>query len=133
MNENRTDYGWFVILAGLLVTIGAHGFGRMSYTLILPAMKDGLQLSYTQLGLIGTGNFIGYLIMAIVGGFLASRFGSRVVISLALALMGVTMILTGFSDSFEFAFGSRLLTGLGNGAAFVPAMALASAWFSVER
>ena len=41
----------------------------MSYTLILPAMKDGLHFNYTQLGLLGTGNFVGYLIMAIVGAF----------------------------------------------------------------
>ena len=133
MNENRTHYGWFVILAGLLVTIGAHGFGRMSYTLILPAMKDGLHFSYTELGLLGTGNFIGYLLMAIVGGFLSARFGPRIVITLALVLMGGTMILTGLAESFGFAFGARLLTGLGNGAAFVPAMALGSAWFAVER
>jgi sugar phosphate permease len=133
MNTNRTHYGWFVILAGLLVTIGAHGFGRMSYTLILPAMKDGLHFSYTELGLLGTGNFIGYLLMAIVGGFLSARVGPRIVITLALVLMGFTMILTGFAESFGFAFGARLLTGLGNGAAFVPAMALGSAWFAVER
>ena len=133
MTKNKLQYGWLVIFAGLLVTIGAHGFGRMSYTLILPAMKDGLHFSYTELGLLGTGNFIGYLLMAIIGGFLAARFGSRIVITLALVLMGATMILTGFADSFGFAFGSRLLTGLGNGAAYVPAMALGSAWFSVQR
>jgi MFS family permease len=105
----------------------------MSYTLILPAMKDGLHFSYTELGLLGTGNFIGYLLMAIVGGFLSARFGPRIVITLALVLMGGTMILTGLAESFGFAFGARLLTGLGNGAAFVPAMALGSAWFAVER
>jgi len=33
---------------GASVLIGAHGFGRMSYTLILPAMKDGLHLNYTH-------------------------------------------------------------------------------------
>ena len=107
MTKSKLHYGWFVILAGLLVTIGAHGFGRMSYTLILPAMKDGLHFSYTELGLLGTGNFIGYLVMAIVGGFLATRFGSRVVITLALALMGVTMILTGLAESFLVAGCSR--------------------------
>lgn len=133
MKRNSTHYGWFVILTGFLVTIGAHGFGRMSYTLILPAMKDGLQLNYTELGLLGTGNFIGYLVMAIVGGFLAARFGPRIVITLALFLMGVTMIVTGFADSFGFAFGARLITGLGHGAAYVPAMALGSAWFAIER
>jgi sugar phosphate permease len=102
----------------------------MSYTIILPAMKDGLQFNYTQLGLLGTGNFLGYLTMAIIGGFLASRFGTRLVITFAVILMGLTMILTGLAQSFGFAFIMRLLTGLGSGAAFVPAMALGSAWFA---
>ena len=57
---------------GLLTTIAAHGFGRMAYTIILPAMKDGLKVDYAQLGLLGTGNFIGYLSMAIIGGFLVA-------------------------------------------------------------
>lgn len=133
MDDKRLHYGWVVIFTGLLVTIGAHGFGRMSYTLILPAMKDGLHFNYTQLGLLGTGNFVGYLLMAIIGGFLAARFGTRIVIFLALVLMGITMILTGLAQTFGYAFAMRLLTGLGNGAAYVPAMALGSAWFAVKR
>lgn len=130
MGKRRLHYGWAIALTGLLVTVGAHGFGRMSYTLILPAMKDGLRLTYTQLGLLGTGNFIGYLFMATVGGFLAARFGTRLVIALALVLMAITMIMTGLAQGFGFAFTMRLLTGLGNGAAYVPAMALGSAWFA---
>lgn len=131
--EKKLHYGWIVIFMGLLTTVTAHGFGRMAYTILLPPMKDGLQFDYTQLGLLGTGNFIGYLSMAIIGGFLAARFGSRIVITAALTLMGATMILTGLAESFWFAFSMRLLTGLGNGAAFVPAMALGSAWFSQQR
>jgi len=133
MKESKLHYGWVVIFMGLLTTIAAHGFGRMSYTIILPAMKDGLSFNYTQLGLLGTGNFIGYLTMAIVGGFLAARFGTRIIITAGLVLMGITMILTGLAKSFEFAFTMRLLTGIGNGAAFVPAMALGSAWFTMKK
>jgi sugar phosphate permease len=129
----RLHYGWVVVGAGLLVTIGAHGFGRMSYTLILPAMKDGLGLAYADLGLLGTGNFVGYLIMAVAGGFLATRWGSRLVIALSLGLMGLTMILTGLAEGFAWAWAMRFLTGLGNGGAYVPAMALGSAWFSASR
>src|SRR5512136_2096894 len=129
----KIHYGWIVIAMGTLTTIGAQGFGRMAYTLILPNMKDGLHFSYAELGLLGTGNFIGYLSLAIIGGFLASRYGSRVVISLGLVLMGLTMIITGFAQSFSFAFIMRLLTGFGNGAAYVPAMALGSAWFVLRR
>ncbi len=133
MARQRIHYGWIVIAMGLLTAIAAHGFGRMAYTIILPAMKDGLKFDYTQLGLLGTGNFIGYLAMAIIGGFLAARFGTRIVITIALLLMGITMILTGLSQTFGFAFAMRLMTGLGNGAAYVPAMALGSAWFAVRR
>ncbi len=133
MKREKLHYGWIVIFTGLLTTIAAHGFGRMSYTIILPAMKDGLQFNYTQLGLLGTGNFIGYLTMAMIGGVLAARFGTRIIIALALVLMGITMFLTGLSESFGFAFLMRLLTGLGNGACFVPAMALGSAWFAMKR
>ncbi|MDY6793239.1 MAG: MFS transporter [Thermodesulfobacteriota bacterium] len=133
MEQKKLHYGWIVIFMGLATTIAAHGFGRMAYTIILPAMKDGLNFDYTQLGLLGTGNFIGYLSMAIIGGFLAARFGTRIVITFALLLMGGSMILTGIAHSFGFAFSMRLLTGLGNGAAYVPAMALGSAWFAVNR
>jgi sugar phosphate permease len=131
--KRAVHYGWIVIAMGLLTTIGAHGFGRMAYTLILPPMKDGLHFTYAQLGLLATGNFIGYLSLAVIGGFLASKFGTRIVIGLALALMGITMILTGSAQVFAFAFMMRLLTGFGNGAANVPAMTLGAAWFGAKR
>lgn len=126
-------YGWVVIFMGMLTTIAAHGFGRMAYTLILPAMKDGLRFDYTQLGLLGTGNFVGYLAMALIGGFLAARFGTRRVIGLALLLLAVSLMATGLAHSFGFALAMRFLTGLANGAAYVPAMALGSAWFAMRR
>jgi sugar phosphate permease len=133
MNPEKLHYGWVVIFMGMLTTLAAHGFGRMAYTIILPAMKDGLQFDYTQLGLLGTANFVGYLAMALIGGFLAARFGTRVVISLSLFFLGATLMLTGLAQSFGFALSMRFLTGLANGAANVPAMALASAWFAMKR
>jgi MFS family permease len=133
MKAGKLHYGWIVIVMGVLTTIAAHGFGRMAYTLLLPAMKDGLAFDYTQLGLLGTGNFVGYLSMAIIGGFLAARFGTRIVITVALLLLGATLMLTGLAHSFGYALSMRFLTGLGNGAAYVPAMALGSAWFAMNR
>lgn len=129
----RYHYGWIVVFMGMLTTIGAHGFGRMAYTLILPEMREGLGITFTQSGLLASGNLAGYLIFALVGGFLAARYGSRMVISLSLLLMGLTMLLTGAAGSFEFAFAMRLLTGIGNGGAYVPAMALGSTWFAMKQ
>lgn len=54
-------YAWVIAFTGTLVLILSHGFGRMSYSLILGTIKDGLPLSYAQIGLIDTGNFIWFL------------------------------------------------------------------------
>ncbi|HUJ89460.1 MAG TPA: MFS transporter [Syntrophorhabdales bacterium] len=126
-------YAWIIVIMGILGLMLAQGFGKMSYTVILPFMKDGLSLTYTQVGLIGTGNFIGYLLTSIVGGFLASRFGARKVIFLALLVTGVGLFLTGLSDSFSFAFVARLISGLGNGGVPVPVLTLPAIWFSVRK
>jgi MFS family permease len=126
-------YAWFIAFTGTLVLLLAQGFARMSYSVILPSMKDGLLLSYTQVGLIGTANFIGYLSLAVIGGFLAVRFGPRRTIFVSLIVMGISLFLTGFSNSFTAAFVTRLLTGMGNGGAVVPMMALPSAWFASAK
>jgi MFS family permease len=96
-------------------------------------MKDGLMLNYAQIGTIATGNFIGYLCLAITGGFLAARFGVRRVVFISLLVIGVSLFLTGFADSFIYAFFMRLISGLGNGGAYVPIMALPAAWFVMRK
>ncbi len=126
-------YAWIIAFTGLFVVLFAHGFGRMSYSVILPYMKDALSLTYTQVGLIATGNLVGYLLFTTFGGFLATRFGPRKVISLSLLVTGAGLFLTGFSHSFSFAFIARLITGIGNGGCFVPAMALPAAWFVASK
>jgi sugar phosphate permease len=129
----KVHYAWVIVITGILAFTLAHGFGKMSYTVVLPYMKDALSLNYTQAGLIATGNFIGYLVVSFVGGFLASRFGARNVIFLSLLLTGVGLFLTGLSDSFFFAFVTRLITGFGNGGVPVPMITLPVIWFSAKK
>jgi sugar phosphate permease len=129
----KKHYAWVIAWTGALVVLLAHGFGRMSYSVILPPMKEGLSLTYTQVGLIGTGNFIGYLCLAVIGGFLAARFGARKIIFISLMVMGICLFLTGLSESFGFAFAMRLITGMGNGGSYIPVMALPAAWFVTRK
>lgn len=129
----KRHYAWVIAYTGALVVLLSHGFGRMSYSVILPSMKEGLSLTYAQIGLIGTGNFVGYLSLAVLGGFLASRFGARRIIFLSLLVMGLTLFLTGLSWNFSFALFMRFITGLGNGGSYIPTMALPAAWFVARK
>lgn len=131
--SRRLHYGYVIVLMAMLSTMGAIGLARLGYSLILPGMKDGLRLNFEQTGQIATGNFIGYLIMAIGGGALASRYGPRIVISLSGFIGGLFLILTGLAPNFWMAFGTRLVTGMGSGGMNVPMLGLLSAWFGARR
>ncbi|HNT36196.1 MAG TPA: MFS transporter, partial [bacterium] len=131
--RTRFHYGWVMLTMAVLVTLSSIGLARFGYTMILPAMQRGLDLSNTQTGALATANFIGYLVLALVGGFLASYYGPKRVIALSLGLVGVSMILTGFSKSFAQGLLWRAMAGIGSGASNVPMMGLLAAWFAPRR
>ena len=126
-------YGWIILLVSTLTVLGALGFARFGYTMILPSMQEALHLSDTQTGGLATGNFVGYLALALVGGLIASRYGPRRVIAISMLLAGTTMMLTGLANSFYGALACRVLTGIGSGGSNVSAMALLAAWFAPRR
>ena len=122
-------------MAGLAVcaVLCALGLGRFGYTMLLPAMRESLALSDAQAGDLATANMIGYLVMSLLSGLLASRFGPRLVVSTALAVGALSLLLTGLVRSYPAALAARLLTGLASGGTNVPAVGLLAAWFSGER
>lgn len=123
-------YGWIMLTMAVLITFSSIGLARFGYTMILPAMQQGLGLSNTQTGSLATANFVGYLVLALVGGFLASHYGPKRVVVLFLGLVGLSMILTGLSRSFGEGLFWRALTGIGSGGSNVPMMGLLAAWFA---
>jgi sugar phosphate permease len=129
----KWHYGWLILALGLLTVFCSLGLARFGYTMILPPMQDGLSLSDTQTGILATGNLVGYLGFALIGGLLASHFGPRRVISISLAIVGITMLLTGLAPGFLTALLCRTLTGMGSGGTNVPMMGLLVAWFAPKR
>lgn len=126
-------YGYVIIITGILTVTGALGFARFGYATILPSMKASLLLNNAQMGMIATGNLIGYTAFSLIGGFLAARFGPRLIIGFSLFVTGATMFLTGLAGGFTTAVVFRFLTGLGSAGSNVPVMGLLSAWFAPNR
>jgi len=126
-------YAWLILAAGTLVVFGALGLARFGYTMVLPPMQQGLGLSNTQAGALATVNLIGYLVLSVLGGALAARYGPRVVITVGLTVAAAGMLLTGLANSFATAAVWRVVTGIGSGASNVPAMGLLAAWFVQRR
>ncbi len=131
--SHRPSYRWVVLTMGFFAVFGALGFGRFGYSAILPVMQKDLGISNAAAGSLASWNLGGYVLMAAIGGALASWFGPRKVVGIGSLVAALGMFLTGISGGLAGAAAARLLTGIGGGMALVPSVALMSAWFDVRQ
>ena len=129
-SKTKLHYSWVIVFTGVVVLFSCLGLGRFSLGMLLPSMGISLSLNYSQMGLIGTGNFVGYMISVILAGIIARAIGARWTISFGLVLVGVSMILIGRAMTFIEVMALYIATGIGTGLANVPMMGLVSHWFS---
>ncbi len=127
--KTKIHYGWIIVLTGTAVLFACLGLGRFSLGMLLPSMGISLNLSYSQMGLIGTGNFVGYMVAVILAGIIARSIGARWTISLGLVLVGGSMMLISRATGFIGVMILYIATGIGSGLANVPMMGLVSHWF----
>lgn len=127
--KQRLHYGWVITFTGMAVLFACLGLGRFSLGMLLPSMGISLKLNYSQMGLIGTGNFIGYMISVVLAGIIARVIGARWTISLGLVLVGSSMMLISRATGFIEIMTLYVATGVGSGLANVPMMGLVSHWF----
>lgn len=127
---SKMHYGWVIALTGMAVLFACLGLGRFSLGMLLPSMGISLNLNYSQMGLIGTGNFVGYMLSVVLAGMVAKTIGARWTISLGLVLVGGSMALISRAMGFVEVMSLYVATGIGSGLANVPMMGLVSHWFS---
>lgn len=127
---NGIHYGWLVVTVGCLCIFACLGLGRFAIGMLLPSMGESLGLTYSQMGLISTCNFLGYLVAVLACSRMQALLGARKLIFLALLLISVSAGLIGLGEGLFTIALLYTLTGVGSGAANVPMMGLITAWFS---
>jgi MFS family permease len=127
--KTQLHYAWVIALTGAVVIFSCLGLGRFSLGMLLPSMGSSLDLNYSQMGLIGTGNFAGYMISVILAGIVAKSIGPRWTITLGLILVGSSMVFISRAMGFLDVMLLYVATGIGSGLANIPMMGLVSRWF----
>lgn len=122
-------YGWIICLTGVAVLFSCLGLGRFSLGMLLPSMGASLPLSYSQMGLISTANFVGYMAAVLVAGTVTQAVGARRTIAAGLVLVGLSMTAISLGRGFYTVLALYCATGVGSGLANVPLMGLVSHWF----
>src|SRR5690606_6895268 len=116
------------ILVALLLSFGptvSNSFARFSYALVLPAMREDLQLSYSQGGWLNTANALGYLAGAILTWTLVRRTGNRLIFGIGMVATAASLLATGMTSDLTLLTIARLLAGVGGAMVFSTGGALA--------
>ncbi|WP_230172127.1 YbfB/YjiJ family MFS transporter [Rhizobium sp. CECT 9324] len=85
-------------IAGALAMAAAMGFGRFVFTPILPGMISGLPLSSSDAGLIAAGNFVGYLVGAVLAAYGWAAGRERAIGLAALAASSMLLVAMGLTS-----------------------------------
>ena len=95
----------------------------------LSAISDDLSLSYSQAGGISSITGLVAGVMILIGGVVASRWGSKNVILVGLAAGVLGQIAFATADGFDLVFVARVLAGISVGFLWVATYTMAASWF----
>lgn len=138
INSSEQDSGpspnmYAMVLSGMLVALVVIVFARLAYGLILPPMRADLGLSYRAAGTLGTVTALGYLLLVLVGGLAASRWGPRRAV--LVGLLAVTLGFAGLTVASNYWLLVLLMAflGLGTAFSFAPMVSLLATWYPQQR
>lgn len=130
MGEQRV---WLYALACTMVTICTLGFGRMSFGILMPFMRDSLAISYEQAGILGTSTSIGYLGLVLFAGIMASKWGSKRLVVIGTLLVAGGLFYLFIVDSFGTALIGMFILGIGTAFTYTPLVNIVVGWFPKQR
>ena len=83
-----------------------------------PLIQEELHLSATQLGVLLSAFYYGYVVCMPGMGWLAERYGAKRVLAAGITVWSIATLMTGFAGSFAALLALRVLLGVGESVAF---------------
>ena len=112
----RRSTAWLVLLVTAVVFINYIDRGNLATA--APLMQDELHLTASQLGILLSAFYYGYVLCMPVMGWLAERYGAKLVLAAGVTIWSVATLTTGFAGSFVTLLALRVLLGVGESVAF---------------
>jgi sugar phosphate permease len=101
--------------------------------LLLPLIREDLQISFTQAGMLSVAATLSYTLMQIPAGFLSDRFGPGRLFFLGLFGWSSLALAFGLVHAFWLALLVQFVAGAFRALLFVPGLALLVSWFPRGR
>jgi len=98
-----------------------------------PLIRHEMGLTSLQLGLVFSAFAYPYAAMQIIGGWLADKFGPKLILTILSIIWGVATLATGFAGSVTMLVVFRFILGIGEGGAFPTATRAFTYWMPVAE
>ena len=141
MENPRTDdvksrppfSGWAVVLLVALAAAVGHAFGRFSYGVLLPAVRDDMGITNALAGSIGAANVSAYLLGTIVVAWATSRYRLANVMRLGLVLVTIGLFMASLATGPWSLSAGLFLTGMGGAFLWIPSPVIAADALPTEQ
>ncbi|MDE0264502.1 MAG: MFS transporter [Bryobacterales bacterium] len=117
------------VLGYLFVLMLITYLDRVCFSTTASAMADELGLSLEQIGMAGSFFVLGYVLFEIPGGWLADRYGARLMLTRIVIWWSAFTALTGAAWNFAALVAIRFLFGCGEAGAFPGSTSAIARWF----
>ena len=128
MNRDR-----FITVALVVFCQVVHGLTFSAIPLLLPLIREDLQISFTQAGMLSAAATLSYALGQIPAGFLSDRFGPKRLFFMGLLGWSALSLCFGLIHVFWLALITQLVAGAFRALLFAPGLALLASWFPPER
>lgn len=129
MKEKRTNIRWYFAIAFFIIGVIAY-MDRSNISIIAGPMMEDLNLNKTQFGLLASFFSLGYALMQVPSGFLAEKFGSKKLLTIALVWWSAFTILTGVVKNHGMLYAVRFLFGIGEAPMYPSNAVFNTNWFA---
>lgn len=129
----RFFYGWVVLAAAFVIITMSIGT-LFTLGVFLRPIEDSMGWSRSGIGAIGLFNWVVMGVGGVVSGFVSDRLGTRRVVLVGAALLGLGLVLSSHvQEVWQLYVTFGLLVGAGVSAFYVPLTVLAIKWFDGRR
>lgn len=125
-NTGRKRYQMLVLIFGSVVI---NYLDRTNISVAAPAIREALDLSTVQMGLIFSAFGWTYVALQIPGGVVVDKIGARILYSLMLFFWSIATLLQAFVNSFVILLGLRAAIGIFEAPAYPANNAIVTRWF----
>lgn len=123
---------WLVwVLAALC--FGYAFFHRVAPSVMVSDLMRDFSIGAGMLGTLSALYFYPYVLLQIPLGALLDRFGTRLLLTIAMMIAALGSILFAMADSLYIAYLGRIMIGIGSSVGFLGSLALAAKWFPQNR